>query len=209
VPFVRTVGAGACNCVTRRCPTTPATRCSAPKQRSCLLQSVEQSSVVWKVCSIMGWRRRRTTTHHGLGCGSSQIIVVDDTGERRWVQTTFVRLFRHLHRYHRYWCDAVGGGGLDWPSSHALTCFGVDQPDSTVVHQSGRPVCPNTPSPIRAIFSLMRWPNETIGRIFLAGEAGRKGLPGAIFAERQASTGPSCCVCNKAATRRSVITRRV
>jgi hypothetical protein len=114
VPFVRTVGAGACNCVTRRCPTTPATRCSAPKQRSCLLQSVEQSSVVWKVCSIMGWRRRRTTTHHGLGCGSSQIIVVDDTGERRWVQTTFVRLFRHLHRYHRYRCDAVGGGGLDW-----------------------------------------------------------------------------------------------
>jgi hypothetical protein len=36
-----------------------------------------------------------------------------------------------------------------------------------------------------AMLSLADWPNETIGHIFLAVVAAQKGLPGAIFAERQ------------------------
>jgi hypothetical protein len=50
----------------------------------------------------------------------------------------------------------------------------------------------NSARPIRAMVSLAEYPNETIGDIFLAVAAARKGQPGARFAERQASTRPSC-----------------
>jgi hypothetical protein len=35
----------------------------------------------------------------------------------------------NLHRHYRDVRAAVGGGGLDWPTSHALTCLVVERPD--------------------------------------------------------------------------------
>jgi hypothetical protein len=123
--------------------------------------------------------RRRTTTHHGLDAGRVQSIVVDDTGERRWVQTTFVRLsgvvvIIIIIAMCALPLELAGWTGLLASCIDLLWQRGPDAP--SCIRATG----PNTPSPIRSIFSLMWWPNATIGHIFLAVVAGRKSLPGAI-----------------------------
>jgi hypothetical protein len=141
VPFVAPRGAVMQR---RRCPTTPATRCSAPKQRSWLLKSVEQieygvECVLFNDIQGEDNHPPRAGADRGkiYRCGQT-MTPADGVCRRR----SFVspRLVRNLHRNHRYSCDAVAGGGLDWPlpmRGPALECTG---PDRTVVHQGDRSV---------------------------------------------------------------------
>jgi hypothetical protein len=69
------------------------------------------------------------------------------------------------------WCETD-----EWPASTGPSCTAASGEEAT-----GH----NSPSTIRAMFSLAEWPNETIGHIFLAVVTARKGLPGARFAKRQ------------------------
>jgi hypothetical protein len=143
----------------------------------------------------MTWRRTTTTT------GWLRFVANLSSWTKLAVGADHVRLS----------LAALSSLSLEWILSFKwrvglafFPCIDLLGVDRTVVH-GVEATRHNTPSLIWAMFSLVSWPDETIGHVYLAVAAARKGLPGARVPKGRPR--PDRHTRWHQATRRPVITR--